>query len=143
MAIGGTISASCARSRVKNSRRARSGGADAGAAFCASHLRERSSRFANTDINDRQSRIAAIMSSCDLDLNVWPVTGSVGHRFGKLFPAVSFLGRAAAQCAVRTAGVVPCRERVKPALNAAGRRRHERQCAGPANCEGANIHDNG
>ena len=31
------------------------------------------------DINDRQSRFAAIMSSCDLDLNVWPVTGSISY----------------------------------------------------------------
>ena len=31
------------------------------------------------DVNDRQPRIAAIMSSCDLDLNVWPITGAISY----------------------------------------------------------------
>ncbi len=111
----------------EKSRRARTGGTDAGAASYASHLRERSSRFANTDIKYRQSRITAIMSSCDLDLDVWPVTGAVGHRFQQRFPAKRFFRRSEFQCAMRAVGVVPCRKRIKPSLNAAGRRRHERQ----------------
>ena len=79
------------------------------------------------DINDRQSRIAAIMSSCNLDLDVWPVTGAIDDWLGRLPAGERFIGRAEAQGAVRAVSVVPGRERVKPVLNAAGRRRHERQ----------------
>ena len=66
MATVETISASYARSRVKNSHPARTGDAEAGAASYASHLRERSSRFANMDFNERQSRITAQLSRIQL-----------------------------------------------------------------------------
>ena len=79
MAISETLSVPYARRSARKFRPARTGGTDAEAASCASHLRERSSRFANMDFNDRQSRVAAMMSSCDLDLNVWPVTGSISY----------------------------------------------------------------
>ena len=69
------------------------------------------------DFNDRQSGVTAIMSSCDLDLNVGPVTGSVGHRFGKSFPAVSFFGRSESQGAMRAGSVIPARKNIKPTLN--------------------------
>ena len=128
MAISGTISASSARSRVKNFRRARGQGADGGfSSFRPAFCRRCSSRFAKGNFHNRQSRIAAIVSACDLDLNVWPVAGAIGDRFGQRFPAARFIGRAAAQGAVWTTGVIPTRKNIKPALNAAGRRGHERQ----------------
>ena len=79
------------------------------------------------DINDRQSRITAIFSACDLDLNIWLVTGAIDDWLGRLPAGERFIGRAEAQGAVQAASVVPYRERAKPALNAAGRRRQERQ----------------
>ena len=59
------------------------------------------------------------MSSCNLDLDVWPVTGAIGNRLGRLPAGERFIGRAEAQGAVRAVSVVPCRERVKPVLDAA------------------------
>ena len=127
MAIRGIISATDVRRWVKNSRRARTAGAGAGAASCASRLRERSSRFAGPDFNERQLRITAILSERDLDLNIWPVAGAVGHRFGQRFPTVRFFRRSESQRAVRAAGVVPIRKSLKPALDSADRRGHERE----------------
>ena len=61
------------------------------------------------------------MSSCNLDLDVWPVTGAIDDWLGRLPAGERFIGRAEAQGAVRAVSVVPCRERVKPVLDAAGR----------------------
>ncbi len=115
MTIGETISASYARSRVKHSRPARTGGADAIAASFASHRRERSSRFANMDFDERQSRITAILSACDLDLNMWPVAGAVrgaeltmtGHSLGGGLAADAAIATGRSAVTFNAAGLNP------------------------------------
>ena len=59
MAISVTISTPYARRWAGNARRARTKGADAGAASYASRLREGSGRFANIDFSYQKPRIAA------------------------------------------------------------------------------------
>lgn len=55
-------------------------------------------------------RDSAARVACDLDFDVWSISGAVDHRFGQRFPAVRLFGCAAAQRAVRAAGVVLCGE---------------------------------
>ena len=107
MAIGEIILVPYARRSATNSRPARTGGADAGfPSFRAASCDRCSSRFPDMDIHDRQLRITAMLSACDLDLEVWPVAGSIGNRFGQRPPAVGFFGRCESQGAVRTGGVI-------------------------------------
>ena len=55
--------------------------------------------------------------SCDPDLEVWPATGAICHRFRQLPVGESFLRRPHAQGTVGTFCVVPVRKRIKTALN--------------------------
>ena len=128
MAICGTISASYARRWTRNSRPARTGGADAGfPSFRTAFCRRRSSRFAKGNFNHRQSRIAAIASSCDLDMNVRTVSGAVRDRFRQHFPTIRFVRRADSQGAKRAAFVIPTREVVQSALHGCSTHSQERQ----------------
>ena len=86
-----------------------------------------SGRLAQVDFDYGQSRIAAEVAACDVDFHFGPIARADRNGFGQLPVGECFVRRPHAQCTVGTLCVVPCRKRVEPSLNAAGRRRHGRQ----------------
>ncbi len=118
MAICGTISAPCARSRVKNFRRARSRGADGGfPSFRPAFCRRCSGLLAKSNFQNRQSLVASAMAATDTDINSRPISGAIGDRFGRLPAGGGFFGRCESQGAMLTGGVAPPPKNIKPALN--------------------------
>ena len=124
MAISGTTSSRNSRRRMKNRHRARTASVNARTAIPTHRLENvQLCRAANADIDDRQMRVAAILSSCDFDLNIRSIP-CVPARRNKLLGGCtqslsgeSFLGCTESQSTVRADFAVPTREVVQPALH--------------------------
>ena len=69
------------------------------------------------DIHYRKSRIAVILSPCDLNLDIGPISGTDRNRLGQLPVGECFLRHSDSQGAVWPMAVVPIGKVVQPALD--------------------------